>query len=157
MGRQINVETAGRMRNMIHEPEFWLPSMEKNRKVEFKDGVFQSNVKIACPKRQENTDCLGNQPLGLRNLTVCFGKSPEGLLAARFFFLSRDPQPAPSQPQRPPLTRAPHPAGVRAGPTRADPDLPPASPGLGLSHLTESAGKMGRGGPGTASGHAGRG
>lgn len=98
MGRQINVETAGRMRNMIHEPEFWLPSMEKNRKVEFKDGVFQSNVKIACPKRQENTDCLGNQPLGLRNLTLCFGKSPEGLLAARFFFLSRDPQPAPSQP-----------------------------------------------------------
>lgn len=45
----------------------------------FKDAVFQGKVRLGCPKIQENTDWLGNQPSpGLRNLPLGFGQSQRG-------------------------------------------------------------------------------
>lgn len=87
---------------------------------------------------------LSNQPApGLRNLPQGFGKSHEGLLTSQFFFLPRDPQPAPSALLRP----RPAPAGVRGRTQAHRPGPPPAGQDRGRAqghgHLTEPAGKGG--------------
>lgn len=67
---------AGRWEAGLVSLSLRLPRMEKNREMEFKDGVLQGNTRLPVASRKHQ---LGNKPsLWFQNLPWCLGKSHTG-------------------------------------------------------------------------------